>query len=214
MVFLNGILLGLLVSVPLGPIGVLIIHKTLERGRLAGFVSGMGAGAADTLYALLACFGVGYIQAFIEEKQLLMQLTAILLIIFLGIKIYYADTVRQYRERHRNQGKSKNMLGEFATVFVLTFSNPLSFFVFAGAFALSGVSSGGFLLGEKIGMVLGVITGTALWWFTLSGLASLFRHRMKLRGMWWLNKISGALIFFFGLIAGFALLISFLNVLN
>jgi threonine/homoserine/homoserine lactone efflux protein len=213
MVFLNGIMLGLLVSVPLGPIGVLIIHKTLERGRLTGFVSGLGAAGADIAYALLACFGVGYIQAFIEERQLLLQVTATLLVLFLGLKIYFADTVRQYRERNRGQVRNRPLLGEFARVFLLTFSNPVSFFVFAGAFALTGMSAEGFLLSEKIWVIAGISLGTSGWWFTLSGLASLFRNRLRLRGLWWLNKIAGALIFSFGLIAGFGLYLNAINAL-
>ena len=85
----RGILIGLMVSVPLGPMGVLIIQKTLHKGALAGFVSGMGAACADLFYATVAAFGLGFVVNIIQAHELLLQIMGGIFLLIVGLKIYF-----------------------------------------------------------------------------------------------------------------------------
>lgn len=196
--FIKGIAVGLSASAPLGPIGVLCVQRTLNKGRWPGFVSGMGAAFADTLYATIAGLGLGFIINFIEEKQLYFEITGIALLFFIGIKIFAANPIKQYRRR----GKVKNNLFEdFFSVAFLTLSNPLALFLFLAVFAGLGLVNQGVNQFQTLYLTAGVLAGSTSWWFTLSSLVNKFRDKFKLRSIWWINKIAGAIIVLFGLFA-------------
>lgn len=89
----EGIAIGFLASVPLGPIGVLLIQRTLNKGRWSGLVSGLGAAFSDTIYAIIAVFSLSYVVTFIREQEFLIQIFATLLLIGLGVKIFITNPV-------------------------------------------------------------------------------------------------------------------------
>lgn len=137
---IEGMIIGFLASLPLGPVGVLCIQRTINKGRVSGIFSGMGAATVDAFFALVAALGLTYIINFIEEQQFLIQVIGGAVLILLGIKIFYTNPVKQIR-RHRKQ---KNKLVEdFFSVLFLTLSNPLAVFLFVAAFAGIGIVTAG-----------------------------------------------------------------------
>ena len=136
----RGILIGLMVSVPLGPMGVLIIQKTLQKGALAGFVAGMGAACADLFYATVAAFGLGFVINVIQTHELILQIIGGIFLIIVGLKIYFDNPLKQIRMKKRVT--KKGLLGDFLTLFFLTVSNPVAIVVFMAVFA--GASAGAF----------------------------------------------------------------------
>ena len=120
----RGILIGLMVSVPLGPMGVLIIQKTLQKGALAGFVAGMGAACADLFYATVAAFGLGFVINVIQTHELILQIIGGIFLIIVGLKIYFDNPLKQIRMKKRVT--KKGLLGDFLTLFFLTVSNPVA----------------------------------------------------------------------------------------
>lgn len=196
--FFKGMLLGFLASAPLGPIGVLCVQRTVNKGRLSGFVSGMGAAFADTLYATIAGFGLTIIISFIEERQLYFEITGIALLFFLGFKIFYANPVKQFRSQKR--GKN-NLFEDFISVALITLSNPLALFYFLALFAGFGIVNQQASFFNTLILTLGVLSGASSWWFILSTIVGIFRDRFRLRSIWWINKIAGAIIVLFGLFA-------------
>ncbi|SMO85960.1 Threonine/homoserine/homoserine lactone efflux protein [Saccharicrinis carchari] len=188
---IDGIIIGFSASVPLGPIGVLCIQRTLNKGRLSGFISGLGAAFSDTIYAILAGFSLSYIVNFIEQQLLYIQIFGALLLILLGIHIFYSNPAVQLRKQRK--GKS-NLFQDFISTFIVTISNPLAIFLFLAFFASFGAVKPGDDASNHFILIAGVLAGASLWWFILSSLISLFRSKINLRRLWWLNKITGAAI--------------------
>ncbi|MCW0484679.1 LysE family translocator [Gaoshiqia sediminis] len=189
--FIKGILIGLAVSVPLGPIGLLIIQRTVNKDRTAGILSGMGASLSDTIYAIVAGYSLTYIIDFIQAYQITFQIIGALIVLLLGIHIFVKNPVKDLK-RYRKRGS--NYFQDLASTFLITFPNPMVVFIFLAVFASSGIA---FQLDQPyqaIVIVSGVFVGANSWWLLLTGMVSFFRHKFNLRVLWWFNKIAGALI--------------------
>lgn len=193
----KGLFLGLLVSVPLGPVGVMCIQRTINRGLKSGFISGLGAAAADTFYAILASVGFGFIVTFINREKYWIQLIGAIIIILIGIKTFYTNPAAEIRNLRNNK---KKPMGEFLSVFFITLSNPVPFFVFLASFAGFNMMDENTNYLSGILLIGGIFTGALAWWYILSLGISKFRDKIRLRNIWWLNKIMGVIIVICGLI--------------
>lgn len=200
---IKGILVGLLASIPLGPIGVICIQRTINKGKLSGFLSGMGAASADTIFAAIAGFSLTFIISFIEERQVIFQAIGGVIVFGLGIKIFYTNPIKQLR---RHKRKKNSLLEDYLSVLLVTITNPLAVFLFIALFASLGV------VAERTNLLLslvatsGVFVGAILWWYILTTLVDTFRSKFRLKQLWWINKISGAAIFTIGAVAIIGLL--------
>ncbi len=188
---IDGIIIGFSASVPLGPIGVLCIQRTLNKGRLAGFFSGLGAAFSDTIYAVIAGFSLSFIVSFIEQQLLYIQIFGAAVLIFLGVRIFYSNPAKQLRKQKKGKG---NLFQDFVSTFLITISNPLAIFLFLAFFAGFGVVKKGDNYFNHMLLITGVMSGASLWWFILTSVVNLFRSKINLRRLWWLNKIAGATI--------------------
>ena len=110
----DGLVVGFSASVPLGPIGVLCIQRTLNKGRLSGFISGLGAAMSDTIYAIIAGFSLSFIVGFIETQLLWIQIIGAVILISMGLKIYNTNPAEQLRRQKRN---TKTLLQDFFSTF-------------------------------------------------------------------------------------------------
>ncbi|OFX84345.1 MAG: hypothetical protein A2W99_01095 [Bacteroidetes bacterium GWF2_33_16] len=200
--FLKGIVVGLLGSIPLGPVGVVCIQRTLNKGRMSGFISGMGAASVDAIFALIAALGLTFILNFIEQQRFYIQLVGGIILIIMGLNIFYKNPVKQMR-RHK-QGKSK-LINDFVSVFLLTISNPVAVFLFVAALASINVVSVESPIISALLVIAGVFGGALLWWVILISFVDLFRKKFRLKQLWWINKIAGVLIAGFGIFAIFAI---------
>lgn len=194
MLIIKGILIGLLVSIPLGPIGVLVIQRTVNKSRIAGLMSGLGAALSDTLYAIVAGFSLTFIIDFIRIHELFFQSLGAVVVLILGISIFFKNPVSDLR---RNRLRGNTHFQDIISSFLVTVSNPLTVFVFLAVFTSSGVAVSLEKPFHSFFVILGISLGAFLWWFTLSGIVSLFRHKINLRVLWWINKTAGALIILF-----------------
>ncbi len=194
----DGIIIGFSASVPLGPIGVLCIQRTLNKGHLAGFFSGLGAAFSDTVYAIIAGFSLSFIVAFIEAQLLYIQIFGACILIGLGVKIFYSNPAKQLRKQKKGKG---TLFQDFVSTFLITISNPLAIFLFLAFFAGFGVVKPGGNVIDHMLLILGVMAGASIWWLILTSIVSLFRSKINLRRLWWLNKIAGAAIVIFVIIA-------------
>ena len=197
--FIKGILMGLLVSAPLGPVGVVCIQRTINRGVKSGFISGLGAAAADTVYAIIAVLGLGFVITFIKEEKYWIQLVGALIIILFAIKIFYTNPAVEIRN---NRNKKNKPLEEFISVFFVTLSNPGVFFAFIAFFAwfnVVGEENAGYF--SALVLIGGIFTGALSWWYILSAMINKYRKRIRLKNIWWLNKIMGIIVFICGIIA-------------
>lgn len=192
----RGILIGLMVSVPLGPMGVLIIQKTLQKGALAGFVAGMGAAFADLFYATVAAFGLGFVVTTIQTHELLLQIIGGIFLIIVGLTIYFGNPLKQIRTKKRVS--KTGLLGDFLTLFFLTVSNPVAIVVFMAVFAGASVFGDDPSIRIELFVLSGIVIGGGLWWYTLSTLVNIFRKKFRLRVLITINRVSGVIITILG----------------
>ena len=196
----KGMLVGLMVSIPLGPMGVLIIQKTLHKGALSGFIAGMGAASADFFYASVAAFGLGYVINTVQTHELLLQIIGGIFLLCIGLKIYFDNPIRQIRQRRQGRVSKTGL-------FFLTVSNPITVVVFMAVFAgMSVFGESSSMLGELL-VVMGVLLGGGVWWYTLSTLVNIFRKKFRLRVLITINRVSGLVITILGalvILAAFA----------
>ncbi len=191
---LAGIAAGLLISVPLGPVGVLIIRKTLNKGRYAGYFGGAGATVADTFFSIVAGFGVSIITDFIDAFQKEIRIGGGSILMILAYKIFTSSVIDQIKQK----GKKTTLWSDFMHTYFLTLSNPLTIIVVGAIFAAGGPGKDAdhFAI---LTLISGVFIGAASWWLLLVTLVNLFRKKIRLKTLWYLNKVTGILIFIFGL---------------
>lgn len=187
----DGIIIGVSASIPLGPIGVLCVQRTLNKGRLSGFISGLGAAVSDTIYAIIAGFSLSFIVGFIETQMLWIQIIGASILIGLGLKIFLTNPAVQLR---RQKKRSTSLIQDFFSTFLLTVTNPLAVFLFLAFFAGFRVVEAQQSIMDRFMLIVGVFCGASAWWFTLSSLVNLLRSRINLRRLFWLNKIAGSTI--------------------
>lgn len=195
---IKGILVGLLASIPLGPVGIICIQRTINKGKLSGFLSGIGAASADTIFAAIAGFSLTFIISYIEEKQIIFQAVGGIVVLLLGIKIFYTNPIKQLR---RHKRKKNNLLEDYLSVLLVTITNPLAIFLFIALFASLGIVAEGAGITSSLVATGGVFIGAAAWWYILITLVDIFRAKFRLKQLWWINKISGTLIFALGAVA-------------
>jgi threonine/homoserine/homoserine lactone efflux protein len=186
---LRGIIIGFAIAAPVGPIGLLCIQRTLNRGTSFGFVSGLGAATADACYGMIAAFSVAAVFNFLSAQKIWFSLAGGLYLGYLGIKAF--------RTVPHNQAETANGMGRisaYLSIFFLTVTNPMTIFAFAAVFAGFGFgdTTGNYL--NAVILVIGVFTGSAMWWLTLSGITGLIRHKFSEQHLTWINRVSGIVI--------------------
>lgn len=196
---IEGVLIGIMIAVPVGPLGLLCINRALTTGPLCGLVSGLGVASADALVAGIVALGVSLISGFLIEHQFLLRLVGGVLLCCLGVKIYITKPKQGPPPSNVN-----GLFGTYATTFLLTFSNPVTVLQFIAIYAGWGVTSlSGRYFAAAI-LTLGVFTGSACWWIALFVGLTMFHHKFTLEVVGWIHRISGAVIAG----AGFIILLS------
>jgi threonine/homoserine/homoserine lactone efflux protein len=164
--FLRGILVGVAIAVPVGPIGVLCVRRTIIRGPVSGLISGLGAAVADTLFGCVAAFG----------------LTA----------------VSDPKPPPRGPA-DRSLVGDFATTFALTLTNPITILALAAIFAALGVVNDELTAEDTLALVGGVFAGSAAWWLLLAAIAAPIRGRLDPNHLEWIARVAGVLLLASGL---------------
>lgn len=194
--FLRGLAIGFAIAAPVGAIGLLCIRRTLAEGRLAGFVSGLGAATADALYGAVAALGLTAVSTAIVERQALVRLIGGCFLCYLGGRTALARPTTETRA-----GTARGLAAAYASTFALTLTNPTTILSCAAVFAGMGLST---LARDRLSallLVVGVFVGSALWWLLLSGGVGLARRALTAERLRWVNRLSGALLAGFGLLA-------------
>ena len=187
----KGIVIGVLVSAPMGPIGMLCIQRTLNKGRWHGFVTGLGAALSDVIYAALTCLGMGVVVNFVEANQAPLQLIGSIVLGIFGYYIFQSNPVRNLRKQRE---KKLSFTQDFITAFLLTFSNVLIVLLYIGLFARFSFVMPGSPLGFQLVGYLAIIIGALTWWFGISYFVYKVRTRFYVRGIWILNRIIGVVV--------------------
>jgi threonine/homoserine/homoserine lactone efflux protein len=194
---IRGLLAGLIIAVPVGPVNVLCMHRTILKGWKSGVISGFGAASADVIYGAVAGFSISFIINFLERELFWIRLVGGILLVAIGTWYFF-----------KNPGSFESSAEESATsnfrsTFLLTLTNPTTVLSFLAVLAALGMAQHrqwwltGFL-------VAGIFCGSMLWWIVLAGIVNRFRSRVNDRGLRWMNRIAGLAMGAFG-VASFLL---------
>ncbi len=200
----KGFIIGVVVSAPLGPVGVLCIQRTLNKGRWYGFVTGLGASLSDIAYALLTGYGMSFMFDFISANQKLLQIVGSIMLLAFGIYTFRSNPVQSLRPVSQNKG---TYLHNFITAFFVTLSNPLIIFLFIGLFARFAFVLPGIRVFEQVVGYLAIALGAFTWWFGTTFVVNKVRNRFNLRGIWMINRIIGIIVMIISVV-GFILTMS------
>ena len=201
-ILLKGAVIGFSLSAPIGPVGIMCIRRTLTHGHLRGFVSGLGAATADSVYAIVAAFGITLISNFIVQHEYSIRLIGGILLVLLGIRTLLVHPVEKDPQNGLNGHASA-----YVTMFLLTVTNPMTLFAFAVVFAGIGVGSA---VGDTLTasfLVCGVFSGSAFWFLLVTTVVHIYKDKFKTRGLTVVNIIAGSFI----LLCGVVILVSILT---
>ena len=184
-ILVKGFIIGVVVSAPLGPVGVLCIQRTLNKGRWYGFVTGLGASLSDIAYALLTGYGM------INKGSFYLQLLGSVMLLVFGIYTFRSNPVNSIRPASSNKG---SYFHNFITAFFVTLSNPLIIFLFIGLFARFAFVQQGVLVFEEITGYFAIAAGALTWWLGITYFVNKVRTKFNLRGIWILNRVIGSIV--------------------
>lgn len=195
---LKGLIVGLAASIPLGPIGILCIQRTINKGRLSGFLTGLGAALGDTLYATVAIMSISYIKFILEDYSTIVNFTGGLIVILIGVKIFNTNPVKNIPHTKENHIRNE-YLSDFISSFLMTVTNPGALILILGLFSYVGIdTTEQSTLFKTASTIAAVSAGATLWWFILSSVINIFRDKFRIRQLLVINKISGIIIIILG----------------
>ena len=191
-IIFKGLTIGILVSAPMGPVGILCVQRTLNKGRWYGFATGIGATASDLIYALITGLGMSFVMDLINNAQnrFFLQIIGSIMLLVFGIFSYRSNPTKNMRQ----SGKKKGTLWHNTiTAFFVTFSNPLIIILFMALFAQLAFIVPDHPLDMLIGY-LSIIGGALLWWYGLTWLIDKIRNKFESTGIIIINKVIGSVV--------------------
>src|SRR5438132_12693372 len=162
--WLKGVLVGIIIAVPAGPVGVLCIRRTIFHGQMAGFMSGLGAATADAVFGIIAGFGLTVISDWLLDYQDWLRLGGAGFLLYIGFSAFTADPLAGTQSQRDPEG----LLADYASTFALTITNPTTILAFLAIFAGIGFTGTEATLGRAAILVVGVWLASVLWWAALS----------------------------------------------
>lgn len=198
-IIFKGFIIGVVVSAPMGPVGVLCVQRTLNKGRWYGFVTGLGATLSDMCYALLTGYGMSFVTDYINKNIFILQLLGSLMLLAFGYYTFRTNPVKSLHPINQNNPKG-TYVHNFITAFVVCFSNPLIIFLFIGLFARFAVVQHGVVLFDAVTNYVAIAIGAISWWLLITFVINKVRKHFNLRGIWIINRVFGILVILFSLI--------------
>ena len=191
-------LIGIIASAPMGPVGILCIQRTLNKGRWYGFITGIGAAVSDTIYALIVGLGMSFIMGPLQNPtyKLILQISGSVLLLLFGLYCFKSNPMKKVHQSGKTKG---SIFHNGLTAFLVTFSNPLIIFLFMACFAQFAFVQPG----QTFEMIVGfacIPAGALLWWYGLTWLIDRIRGKFDVNGILIINKVIGSIVILFSII--------------
>ncbi len=187
--FFKGFLVGIIISAPIGPVGALCIQRTMNNGKLSGILSGIGSAVGDSIFAVIAIFGLSFISGFLDEKEAWFRIGGGIILLYFGLRVYLS--------KPQDFSKKNNEVNHFGTIgsaLLLTISNPLVILSIIAVFAVLGIVNPTSSYPSTVLLILGVFSGAVFLWIVTCNILSNYRARMGQKGVLLINRITGLFI--------------------
>ena len=197
----KGMLIGMVASAPMGPVGILCVQRTLNKGRWFGFVTGIGAAISDIIYAGITGFGMAFVMDFVnnDQNKFYLQIIGSVLLLGFGLYTYRSDPTKNMRQSGMQRG---TFWYNTWTAFLVTFSNPLIIFLFMALFAQFAFVIPDHPFEMFVGFA-SIVGGALLWWYGLSWLVDKVRTIFDDQGIRIINRVIGAVVTIFSVVSLF-----------
>lgn len=194
----KGILIGIIASAPMGPVGILCVQRTLNKGRWFGFITGVGAAISDFIYALIVGLGMSFIMEPLQnpEYQFILQITGSIILLLFGIYCFISNPTKKI---HKSGNVKGTLLHNGLTAFLVTFSNPLIIFLLMATYAQFAFVQPSRPFEMEIGFAC-IPIGALIWWYGLTWLINKIRGIFDVNGISIINKVIGSIVVLFSLI--------------
>ncbi len=188
----KGLLVGIIVSAPMGPVGVLCLQRTIQKGRKYGLVTGAGAALSDIIYALITGFGLSFVMGIIENPSSIyvLKLVGSAMLFIFGVYTFRTDPRKCLRPEMKKKG---SLFHNFITSFFVTLSNPLIIFLFLALFNMFTFVVPDNLFGQCVGYA-SILGGAMLWWLGLTHVVDHMKQNFGVRGIQRLNRTIGSVV--------------------
>lgn len=188
---LKGLVFGLAVSAPLGPMGIMCIRNAIQKGWINAIYIGLGIALADTLFAVIAGFGVSFMHNLLNEYAVILRALGSIILLVLSWKILNSHPAEPFRNKEEQPHRVwRDILGAF----IVTVSNPLTILFFGSFFASIVVPNNEDYQQSILLLVLGVFLGAMAWWSFLGGMVHRYKEQFSIRHIFWVNRITGSII--------------------
>ncbi len=193
--FIKGLIIGAVVSAPVGPIGILCVQRTLKGGHKQGIATALGAATSDLIYALIAMFSMSIVVSFIKENETLLQILGSIVIFGFGFHTFKDDPRKKMEKIENETEKQPGLIGTYLSSLALTISNPLVIFLFIFMFAQFNYVSEDITFLQGLLGVCFIMTGAVFWWTFIVYTIEQFRAKFfNVRQLYIINKITGVLL--------------------
>ena len=187
----SGLLIGIFVSAPMGPIGMLVIQRTLNKGRNPAFFTGVGAALSDLTYSLLTGLGLSFVTDFINDNELLLQILGSIVLCGFAIYLFKKNPALALK---KPDSAPESYWKDFVTGFLFTFANPLILFFIIGLFARFNFLLPEFRYYHYILGYASIFAGALAWWWLITFFVNKVRSHFNVRSMWILNRVIGLVL--------------------
>ena len=183
--------IGVFLSAPMGPIGILCVQRTLNKGRNSGFFTGVGAAASDLFYCLLTGLGISLVTDFIADHVNILQVVGSIILIVYAIYMIVHNPVSQIKE---SLDQREDHWRDMVTGFLFTLSNPLIMFLIIPLFARFGFPLPEYKFYHVILGYAFIVVGALMWWAVITFFVDKVRTHFNIRSMWLINRIIGIIV--------------------
>lgn len=207
--FLKAIMVGIAASIPIGPIAILIIQRTLSKGFHCGLVTSLGSTVVDTIFAIIAIFALAYVQGFIEGNPIPVYIGGGIIVMALGLSMSLANPFRKMQKNGgdgskkpiiKTKGKGdQSYATDFLSSIFMGVSNPGAIAVIFALMAFFGIAENRPKDWSIFPIIVGVAAGSMGYWFGMVAMLDHFREKFNMRTIIWINRITGGIVIILGL---------------